>query len=159
MIRDSPLSEGNKDSPEAGLDALMQVFCSYIMGSVWQNELAVLGFEPLEKLLINPTQNNFEIIFKLLLCRDSNNPIGWRPNVKGMIVFITNAPSHLAGIKSHSTTRTKQKLRHRQSQSIILNPWSWSQCLRGWTFGRNLEAIWTFLCNDRPGKIQTILDC
>jgi len=57
MIRDSPLSEGNKDSPEAGLDALMQ----------------------------------------LLLCRDSNNPIGWRPNVKGMIVFITNAPSHLAG--------------------------------------------------------------
>ena len=57
MIRDSPLSEGNKDSPEAGLDALMQVFCSYIMGSVWENELAVLGFEPLEKLLIN--QNNF----------------------------------------------------------------------------------------------------
>ena len=102
MIRDSPLSEGNKDSPEAGLDALMQVFCSYIMRSVWKDYLAVLGFEPLEKLLINPTQNNFEIIFKLLLCRDSNNPIGWRPNVKGMIVFITNAPSHLAG-KSHST--------------------------------------------------------
>ena len=59
MIRDSPLSEGNKDSPEAGLDALMQVFCSYIMGSVWENELAVLVFELLEKLLINSTPNNF----------------------------------------------------------------------------------------------------
>ena len=157
MIRDSPLSEGNKDSPEAGLDALMQVFCSY-------NEISMgdwascSGFWAFGKLLINPTQNNFEIIFKLLLCRDSNNPIGWRPNVKGMIVFITNAPSHLAGW-SHSTTKTRQKLRHRQSQSIILNPWSWSQCLRGWTFGRNLEAIWTLLCNDRPRKIQTILDC
>ena len=59
MIRDSPLSEGNKDSPEAGLDALMQVFCSYIMGSVWENELAVLVFEPLDKLLINPSQKIF----------------------------------------------------------------------------------------------------
>ena len=59
MIENSDLSEGNKDSPEAGLDALMQVFCSYIMRSVWENELAVLGFEPLEKLLINPTANNF----------------------------------------------------------------------------------------------------
>ena len=60
MIRDSPLSEGNKDSPEAGLDALMQVFCSYMMRSVWENELAVLGFEPLEKLLINPKPKKFQ---------------------------------------------------------------------------------------------------
>ena len=51
MIENSDLSEGNKDSPEAGLDALMQVFCSYMMRSVWENELAVLGFEPLEKFL------------------------------------------------------------------------------------------------------------
>jgi len=56
-IDDAELFPGNKDSPEGGLDGLMQ----------------------------------------LLLCNDNNNPIGWRPNVKGIIVFVTNAPSHLAG--------------------------------------------------------------
>jgi len=58
-IRDKAknLFPGNKDSPEGGLDGLMQ----------------------------------------LLLCNDQPNPIGWRENVKGIVVFVTNAPSHLAG--------------------------------------------------------------
>jgi len=56
-ISTTKLFEGNKDSPEGGLDGLMQ----------------------------------------LLLCDDQTNPIGWRKNVKGIVVFVTNAPSHLAG--------------------------------------------------------------
>jgi len=56
-IKTTGLFEGNKDSPEGGLDGLMQ----------------------------------------LLLCDNQANPIGWRNNVKGIVVFVTNAPSHLAG--------------------------------------------------------------
>jgi len=56
-IDNTALFEGNKDSPEGGLDGLMQ----------------------------------------LLLCIDVGNEIGWRENVKGIVVFVTNAPSHLAG--------------------------------------------------------------
>ena len=38
------------------------------------------------------------ISIQLLLCDDQTNPIGWRKNVKGIVVFVTNAPSHLAGL-------------------------------------------------------------
>jgi len=56
-INKTELFDGNKDSPEGGLDGLMQ----------------------------------------LLLCQDNQNPFGWRQGVKGIVVFVTNAPSHLAG--------------------------------------------------------------
>jgi metal-sulfur cluster biosynthetic enzyme len=56
-INGTELFPGNKDSPEGGLDGLMQ----------------------------------------LLLCNPQSNEIGWRDNVKGIVVFVTNAPSHLAG--------------------------------------------------------------